>query len=233
MEPFGSDDLAPIEQKISELGAEVEKGPSDDQVPLAQKLSELRTEVEQKLAKERAAAGLTVREVQPPSPASETNDTTYASFESDQFSASIAAYNVSYKMSARDGRTFYQFDNGRYVPLMAVIFDTPTARLVSLNDIVIPLTQFLDVIEFHTPEQSKESAKTNGELRSPLMTGSEYVQCTTSTGKSFVIPRTNVPIVMKALITLTEAATGSEPAPSKSAAEQQASKSTARSLFGF
>lgn len=155
--------------------------------------------------------------------------TLLGSFENDVLKNCIDAYTISHKVRKDANRTYHVFDNGRGTPLVAVVFDIPTGRLVSLNQTVMPLNLFLSVDTFRnwTAESSRAT-----ELRSmvgrpdlnsrldfnpPIDHGTlhnvrvgQSVTCETRVdddGKkhNFSIPNTTAVVVMKAIETIAAA----------------------------
>jgi hypothetical protein len=109
-------------------------------------------------------------------------------------------------------RTFYTFDNFRIPPLIAIVFNSPTMRLVCLNNVVLPLRQFLQItniknVDKNVDKQDKVAIQ-NHQLRSlPSVDGGDVFCESTDENKKkvkFTIPNTCVQVIIQAILTLAE-----------------------------
>ena len=128
---------------------------------------------------------------------------TLATFESSELTYKIHENAV---VVEKDGNNFlFKFETSGFLTgrLFATLYDAPAGRLVNLNGQVMPLDQFLEVIEIteYTPPKADPSLK-GGDLRSPIKVVAESVLCVTKKGRSFVIKGASVPLVLQALQTL-------------------------------
>ena len=128
---------------------------------------------------------------------------TLATFESSELTYKIHENAV---VVEKDGNNFlFKFETSGFLTgrLFATLYDAPAGRLVNLNGQVMPLDQFLDVIEIteYTPPKADPSLN-GGDLRSPIKVVAESVLCVTKKGRSFVIKGASVPLVLQALQTL-------------------------------
>jgi hypothetical protein len=101
-----------------------------------------------------------------------------------------------------DGRTYYRFDSGRSAPLLAIVFDTLTHRLVSLNNMVVPLSKFLSITEMDALKPHTENTGLQLRADPHTLSQTDFINCRTNTGESFKIPCDTVILIIQALQTL-------------------------------
>ena len=143
-------------------------------------------------------------------PAEENASSQFASFNPNQIENTIKQYNeikVTYGKDAL-GRNFYYFDDAGFKPLVLVLFDTPSDTLLTVNESVMPLSEFMSITHVKQENELESSEKPPSNIReinAGWKAGSYgTVVCTTSDETSIVIPNTNVKLIMMALAILSE-----------------------------
>jgi hypothetical protein len=114
--------------------------------------------------------------------------------------ADIAQANISKyeeirveQMQDKFGRTIYVFDDKLTQHLMVVVFKMRGRYMVSVNEVLMPLEEFLSI----STGRAMESQSTN--TSKPW--NERGIECTVA-GKSFTIPNTTMHIILVALTTL-------------------------------
>lgn len=139
-------------------------------------------------------------------PSEDGSTANYSAFNSNQVENTVKQYNnikVTHSVDARN-RDFYFFDDFGMKPMTIVVFETPSGDLLSVNDIVLPLDEFLDISHI---KQANVSAKSeSADLREIMTDSGRYgtVLCKTHDDKEFTIPNSNVKLVMMAISILSE-----------------------------
>ena len=143
-------------------------------------------------------------------------------YSSDELARSMNSYGVSVQHKVEDNRDYFLFtpsykynnDTALGAPptdgsLLAIVFKTRDRRLVSLNNVVVPLNLFLGTYKFSSQNPQTDDVvlpPARIELRAPIAVLTQSVVCTTMSSlvETITIPRTSVSIVIQALQTLTE-----------------------------
>ena len=134
---------------------------------------------------------------------SEEQPSIFANFVHDSMAQTMQTYAIRHKKQEDTvGRIFYEFDDGCANPLVIICFDTPIARLISVNKVVMPIKTFLSIIKMEETTTPKEEVKATGDLRSPPLILHTHIRCSTESGDLFHIPNTKVEQLIMALSVL-------------------------------
>jgi hypothetical protein len=99
-------------------------------------------------------------------------------------------------------REFFCLDDSGLKPLVLVVFKTQSSTLVSVNDIVLPLSEFMKITHLHQEikESSENTIKNIRDYKREEKSGFHVtVLCKTSMNTDITIPNTTVKLVMMAM----------------------------------
>ena len=132
----------------------------------------------------------------------------YSAFNSNPVENTVKQFNNIKVTRSEDelGRDFYFFDDFGARPMVIVVFETPSGDLISVNDIVLPLDEFLDISHIKQASLNVPVKSEGGDLREIMSDSGRYgtVNCKTCDDKVFTVPNTNVKLVMMALSILSD-----------------------------
>jgi len=107
----------------------------------------------------------------------------------------------------KQGRTIYRFDDKTQVkqPLVIVIFKNSIEKLVSVNQQVLSLKNFLSIKEMEEQvDDLNVNKKCMNEIRSIPLANSGNVKVVSENGNKYTFKNTTVPLIMMAMSILTE-----------------------------
>jgi hypothetical protein len=141
-------------------------------------------------------------------PSEDGSTANYSAFNSNPVENAVKQFNNIKVTHSVDelSRDFYYFDDFGMKPMVIVVFETPNGDLISVNDIVMPLEEFLDVSHIKQASVTAPAKSEGGDLREIMCDSGRYgtVNCKTNDAKEFTVPNSNVKLVMMALSILSE-----------------------------
>lgn len=145
----------------------------------------------------------TKHDVTPPSPIEIELGTTFvekcASYESDVMAQCVKEYSdITHNFQVDNySREIHRFDDGQTAPLVVVVFKNARRRLVSVNQHVLPMRDFINIQKMvFVKNEKKEEA--NHQLRGGYAIGIGHVKANTDE-TSYTFPDTTVPLLMMAV----------------------------------